>query len=96
MRSSLLRDRPFNLQGGYGFLFRSEFFFRTTQELEYLFFQNLTLGYMAKTLNQIFFFFLHQNLNIFFSNIGNHNIILEKNHNPPFKLKGRSLSSYVY
>jgi hypothetical protein len=29
-----LRDRPFNLKGGYGFLFRSEFFFRTTQELE--------------------------------------------------------------
>jgi hypothetical protein len=27
-----LRDRPFNLKGeGYGFLFRSEFFFRTTQ-----------------------------------------------------------------
>jgi hypothetical protein len=27
------RDRPFNLKGGgYGFLFRSEFFFRTTQE----------------------------------------------------------------
>jgi hypothetical protein len=24
--------------GGYGFLIRSEFFFRTTQELEYLFF----------------------------------------------------------
>ena len=24
--------------GGYGFLFRSEFFFRTTQELEYFFF----------------------------------------------------------
>jgi hypothetical protein len=24
--------------GGYGFLFRSEFFFRTTRELEYLFF----------------------------------------------------------
>ena len=36
-----LRDRPFNLKvgggGGYGFMFRSEFFFRTTQELEYLF-----------------------------------------------------------
>ena len=32
-----LRHRPFNLKGGYGFLFRSEFFFRTTQELEYLF-----------------------------------------------------------
>ena len=35
----LLRNRPFNLKGGgYGFLFRSEFFFRTTRELEYLFF----------------------------------------------------------
>jgi hypothetical protein len=34
-----LRDRPFNLKGEvYDFLFRSEFFFRTTQELEYLFF----------------------------------------------------------
>jgi hypothetical protein len=26
------------MKGGYGFLFRSEFFFLTTQELEYLFF----------------------------------------------------------
>jgi hypothetical protein len=35
-----VRDRPFNLKGvgGYGFLFRSEFFFRTTQELEYYYF----------------------------------------------------------
>jgi hypothetical protein len=33
-----LRDRPFNLKGGgYGFLFRSEFSFRTTQELEYFY-----------------------------------------------------------
>jgi hypothetical protein len=38
------------------------------------FFQNLTLGYMTKTLIQIIFFFLHQNQNIFFSNIGNQNI----------------------
>ena len=30
-----LRDRPFNLQGGYGFLFR------IAQELEYLFFLSL-------------------------------------------------------
>ena len=62
-----VRDRLFNLQGrGYGFLFRSEFSFRTTRELEYLFFcrakrelfflQNLTLGYMKKTLNHIIFF----------------------------------------
>ena len=72
----MFRDRPFNLKGGgYGFLFRSEFFFRTTQELEYIFFcraksefflQNSTLVYMTKTLNLIIFFFLHQNQNIFF------------------------------
>ena len=48
---------------------------------------------MTKTLNQIIIFFLHQNQNIFFSNIGNQNIFLEKKHNPPppFKLNGRSL-----
>jgi hypothetical protein len=91
-----LRDRPFNLKS-YGFLFRSEFFFRTTQYFFChakcnFFFQNLTLGYMTKTLNQIIFFFLHQNQNIFFSNIGNQNIFLEKKHKPPFKLNGRSLN----
>ena len=95
--SVMVRDRPFNLQGrggggDYDFLFRSEFFFRTTQELEYFFFQNLTLDYVTKTLNQIFFF--HQNQNIFFSNIGNQNIFLENNHNPPppppWKLNGPS------
>jgi len=57
---SVPRDRTINLQGrrGYGCLLRSEIFVRTTRELEHLiFFQNLTLGYMTKTLNQIFFFF---------------------------------------
>ena len=80
----LVRNRPFNLKGGgYCFLFRSEFFFRTTRELEYLFcccakreifFQNSTLGYMTKTLNQIIFFFLHQNQIIFFFLHQNQNI----------------------
>ena len=95
------RDWPFNLQGGVGLLFFASFriFFRTSRELEYLFFlsrkaqfffQNSTLGYMTKTLNQIFFF-LHQNQNMFISNNGNQNIFLEKNHNPPSKLNGRSL-----
>ena len=98
---SHVRERPFNLKGGgYGFLFRSEIFFRTTRELEYLFlfcrakreffFQNSTLGYMTKTLNQIIFFSLHQNQNIFFSNIGNQNIFFRKK-TYPFKLNGRSL-----
>ena len=66
--NSVVRDRSFNLKGGgggYGFLFRSDFFYRTTQELEYLFFcrakgefffQNLTLGYITKTLIRLFFF----------------------------------------
>ena len=52
---------------------------QTIRELEYLFilsrltrifFQNLTLGYMTKTLNQILFFFLHQNHNIFSATLG--------------------------
>ena len=71
------------------FYFVQNFFFGK-HELEYLiFFQNLTLGYMTKTLNQIIFCFLHQNQNIFFSNI------LEKTHTPPppppWKLNGPSL-----
>ena len=98
-----IRDRPFNLKGGgggYGFLFRSEFCFRTTQELEYLFFlsrgaqiffQEFNSRLYDKNSESDYFFFLHQNQNIFFSNIGNQNIFLEKNHNPPFKLNGRSL-----
>ena len=70
-----LRGRPFNLKGGYGLLFRSEFFFRTTQKLEYflfgrakreIFFQNLTLGYITKSLNQIIFF-SSTKIRIFFS-----------------------------
>ena len=62
-----IRDRPINLKGGggYGFFFRSAIFFQTAQELEYFFcraqreffFQNLTLGYMTKTVNQIILFF---------------------------------------
>ena len=55
----------------YGFLFRSEFLFRTTREFfcrtkREICFQNITLDNMTKTLNQIIFFFLHQNQNIFF------------------------------
>ena len=83
-------------------MFRSEFFFRTTQELEYLFilwrearnfFPEFNIRLHDKNSESDFFFFLHQNQNIFFSNIGNQNIFLEKNHNPPpFKLNGRSLN----
>jgi hypothetical protein len=45
----LLRDRPFYLKvGGYGFLFRSEFFFRTTQELEYFFFVAQSANFFSR------------------------------------------------
>ena len=86
----MFRDRPFNLKGGGGGLwffvsFRNFFsdntrvriYFFLSPKCEF-FFQNSTLGYMTKTLNQVIFCFLHQNQNIFFSNIGNQNIFLEK------------------
>jgi hypothetical protein len=60
-------------------------FCRTKREF---FFQKSTLGYMTKTLNPIFFF-LHQNQNIFFSNIGNQNIFLESFYQSDFKLSNR-------
>ena len=89
-RGKPLRDRPFNLQGVMVFCFVQKidfvqhestniyFICRTKREIV---FQNLTLCYMTKTLNQIFFF-LHQNQNIFFSIIGNPNIFVEKNITP--------------
>ena len=85
---SAVRDRPFNLQGGLWFFVSFRIFFRTTQELEYyFFFQNSTLGYMSNTLNQIIFFFLHQNQNIFFNNIGDQNIFLGKKTITPLQVK---------
>jgi len=70
-----LRDRPFNLQGEgvMVFCFVQKCFFGQ-HELEYLFFlsrkvlfffQNLTLGYITKTLDQIFF--SSTKIRIFFS-----------------------------
>ena len=73
----LLRDRLFNLKGGgvMVFCFVQNFFFGE-HELEYLYFsvaqsakflfQNLTLGYMPKTLNQIIFL-SSTKIRIFFS-----------------------------
>ena len=73
----LLRDRPFNLKGGGGLWFfvsfriffsdntRVRIFFFCRAEWE-IFFQNLTLGYMTKTLNKIFFF-PSTKIRIFFS-----------------------------
>jgi hypothetical protein len=52
--NSILRDRPFNL---HGFLFCSEFFFRTTRELEYLFFSEFNIRLYDKNSDSDYFFF---------------------------------------
>ena len=101
---TLLRNRPFNLKGGggYGFLFRSEFFFSDNTRVRIFiffvaqsatfFFQNVTLGYMTKTLNQIIFF-SSTKIRIFFSATLGIRIFFSKKNipHPPFKLNGRSL-----
>ena len=70
------------------FCFVQNFFSDNTRvRIFIVFFHNLTLGYMTKTLNQINIFFLHQNQNIVFSNIGNQNIFLEKTHTPHLEVK---------
>jgi hypothetical protein len=90
-------------EGGYGFLFRSEFCFRTPRELEYIYiflsrktlnkFPELNIKLYDKNSVSDWFFFLHQNQNIFFSIIWNQNFFLEKKHTPPppSKLNGLSL-----
>ena len=65
-----IRDRPFNLKGvGVWFFASFRIFFSDNTRVRIFiffvarsanfFFQNLTLGYMIKTLNQNIFFFLH-------------------------------------
>ena len=104
----MFRDRPFNLKGGgvMVFCFVQKFFFPTTRVRIFffwsrkarIFFQEFNIRLYDKNFQSDYFFFLHQNQNIFFSNIGNQNIFLEKNHNPPppFKLNGRSLIVFVF
>ena len=69
-----------------------------TLDLEYLFilsreffFQNSTLGYMSKTLNQISFFPPQKSEYCFQPHWESEYFFRKKNHNPPFKLNGRSL-----
>ena len=79
----------------YGFLFRSEIFFRTTRELEYffcrvkreIFIPEFNIRLYDKKSESDYFFFLHQNQNIFFSNIGNQNIFFRKKNITPFQVK---------
>ena len=101
MKRILLRDRPFNLRGwggGMVFCFVQNYFFRTTRVSLFIcefFSQNLTLGYLTKTLNQIIFF---SSTKIFFSaTLGIRIFFQKKKHNPsppPLKLNGCSLIKY--
>ena len=96
--SSSFRDRPFNLKEGgmlWSFVSFRIFFSDNTRvriliffvaQSAHFFFQNLTLGYMTKTLNQIFFF-SSPKIRIFFSATLGINIFLEKNHKPPLQVK---------
>ena len=64
-----IRDRPFNLQGEewlWFFVSFRNFFSENTRVRILIFSQNLTLGYMTKTLNQIIFF-SSTKIRIFFS-----------------------------
>jgi hypothetical protein len=55
--------------------------------LEYFFFLEFNIRLYDKISESHYFFFLHHNQNIFFSNIGNQNIFLEKTITPPFQVK---------
>ena len=93
------RDLPFNLQGGLWFLFRSEFFLRTTRELEYLFPPPEYNIRLYDKNSESDFFFSSTKIRIFFSATLEIRIFfLGKKHNPPppppFKLNGRSLSEH--
>ena len=90
---------------GYGLLFCSEFFFRTTRELEYLFFLSRKAQIFFPEFNIRFFdknsesdyFFSSTKIRIFFSaTLGIRIFFLEKNHNPSFKLNGLSLSNNCF
>ena len=92
----LIRDRPFNMKGGgYGFLFRSEFVFRTTQELFILsrkariFFPEFNIRLYDKNSESDYFFFPPPKSEYFFQqHWESEYIFLEKNHNPPFPNMG--------
>ena len=85
----IVRDRPFNLKEGGGLWFFVSFrnfdsdntrvrifIFYVAPSAK--FFPEFNIRLYDKNSESYYFFFLHQNQNIFFSNIGNQNIFLEK------------------
>ena len=88
-----LRDWPFNLKAGWWFFvsFRKKFSDNTKVRIFIffvalctIFFQNLTLDHMTKTLNQIFILFFSTKIRFFFSaTLGIRIFFLEKKHHTP-------------
>ena len=85
--------------GGYGFLFRSEFFFRATQELDYLFFfvaqsanffPEFNIRLYDKNSESNFFFFPPPKSEYFFQQHWESEYFFRKK---TFKLNGRSLTA---
>ena len=74
------------------FCFVQNFFFGQHESSNIFFFPDYNIRLYDKNSESDYYFFLHQNQNIFFSNIGNQNIFFRKKTYPPFKLNGRSLS----
>ena len=74
-------------KGGYGFLFRSEKYFLTTRELEFLYFLSKFFPEFNIRLYDKKMFFLRQNQNIFSTTLGIRIFFFEKNHNPPLQVK---------
>jgi hypothetical protein len=108
LKRHVLRDRPCNLKGRVMVLcFVQNFFFgqhkryniyilcRAKREIC---FQNLTFGYDKNSdSNHIIFFSSSTKIRIFFSaTLGIRIFFLEKNHNPSFKLNGRSLNCFIF
>ena len=87
-----------HLMGGWGVMvicFVQNFFSNNTRirififfaRQSAIFFPEFNIRLYDKNSESDYFFFLHQNQNIFFSNIRNQNIFLEKNHNTPLQVK---------
>ena len=85
----------------YGFLFRSEFFFRTTRELEYLFFLSrkariffpeFNIRLYDKNSESDYSFFPPPKSEYFFQQHWESEYFFRKKHTPPFKLNGPSLT----
>ena len=98
--TSILRDRPFNLKGVMGGFFRWEKHFRTTQELEYLFFLSRNARKFFPAFNirlydknsESDYFFSSTKIRIFQQHWESEYFFRRKPWRPHFKLNGCSLT----